>query len=64
MKGRRKSVRMRRADVGFTDEEILYSGSDYDAGEDSDDSILPPRGDNMESGKSKGKGKEEAKRGR
>jgi hypothetical protein len=65
MKGRTKSVRMPRADIGL-DEEVLYSGSDYDAGEDSDDSILPPRDNNMKTGKVKGKGKgkgEEGERG-
>jgi len=62
MKGRRKSVRMPPpTGVRLDEEEVLYSGSDYDAGEDSDDSILPPRDDNIETGKGKGTGKGEGK---
>lgn len=33
---------MPRAGVGLSDEEILYSGSEYDGGVDSDDEFLPP----------------------
>jgi hypothetical protein len=61
MKGRRQSVRMLpHADIGLGDaeEEILYSGSDYDGEpEDSDDEILPPAARDRDRDGEKGKGK-------
>lgn len=53
--GRRKSVRMPSpTGVGRDEEEIIYSGSDYDAGEDSDDDMSAGNR-NMEVGRGIGK---------